>query len=283
MLTLFRWIFIFILSIVLYFVFSWLFVPIARKKAGEEVGAGQFFIPFYRYYKLIRIYELPASVFLGLCLFTFFSIVLVPYKLYASIKSMYSMFGYGRAPLFSASAMDILAFVAFCISVTCLAYMWGKIAEALGDKFHPWAVAGFFAHFTFVASFLVPLILAYGNLPAGRALAGEAGDKGADGVKKMRLACVTGSAKGQQILAESGGSAVIGRAPGADIVIDSPEISRKHIAVKFTENGAELTDLSKNGIFLVAHGEKRRVDGSVSISRGALFEIGSPAVRLQLL
>jgi transcriptional regulator with GAF, ATPase, and Fis domain len=67
------------------------------------------------------------------------------------------------------------------------------------------------------------------------------------------LSVLSGSAKGRVVRLPGALGAVItvGKAPGNDLVLDDPTVSRRHLSVRRTEAGLELCDLeSTNGVFV---------------------------------
>lgn len=70
----------------------------------------------------------------------------------------------------------------------------------------------------------------------------------------------------------------IGRVPGNDLVLPSPDVSRQHAQVTLLGDDAMLTDAgSTNGTWL----EGRRVAGSVPLPPGARFSVGPFALNYQ--
>jgi pSer/pThr/pTyr-binding forkhead associated (FHA) protein len=68
---------------------------------------------------------------------------------------------------------------------------------------------------------------------------------------------------------------VIGRDPECGIVLDSPEVSRRHARVESREGRHSITDESTNGIFV--NGE--RVEGSHPLSDGDVVQVGDVTLR----
>ncbi len=67
------------------------------------------------------------------------------------------------------------------------------------------------------------------------------------------LSVLSGSAKGRVVRLPGKLDAMItlGKAPGNDLVIDDPTVSRRHLSIRRTEAGLELCDLdSTNGVFI---------------------------------
>lgn len=73
------------------------------------------------------------------------------------------------------------------------------------------------------------------------------------------------------------GDAVIGRAPGCEIRLDDPLVSRRHARVLMSEIGVGLEDLdSANGVFVNA----RRCRGITALHPGDLVQIGGAVWRV---
>jgi hypothetical protein len=74
------------------------------------------------------------------------------------------------------------------------------------------------------------------------------------------------------------GPIVIGRSPGADIVIADDFISARHARVTPAPGGAVLEDLgSTNGTVL----DGRRISGMVPISAGSVIELGTVKITVK--
>jgi FOG: FHA domain len=73
----------------------------------------------------------------------------------------------------------------------------------------------------------------------------------------------------------SHGGLTIGRDPECDIVLDSPEISRRHASVAAADRGFVITDESTNGVFV--NGE--RVTRSHRLAEGDVIRIGDAILR----
>jgi pSer/pThr/pTyr-binding forkhead associated (FHA) protein len=70
---------------------------------------------------------------------------------------------------------------------------------------------------------------------------------------------------------------VIGR-EGADVTIDDPQLSRRHVAIRVMEKGVEVEDLgSTNGTFV----DDRRLEGPMRVGGGALIRLGATTFELQ--
>lgn len=71
---------------------------------------------------------------------------------------------------------------------------------------------------------------------------------------------------------------VLGRDVGADIVIDLPTVSRRHVVLRPTSTGWALADVSRNGIFL----DGRRITGLVVTTTTTVSLGGVDGVRVAL-
>lgn len=67
----------------------------------------------------------------------------------------------------------------------------------------------------------------------------------------------------------------IGRDAGCDVVVPSPEVSRKHAELVPGTGGYTVSDLSTNGVFV----NGQRVQGAHSLSRGDVLRIGTEEFR----
>jgi hypothetical protein len=77
--------------------------------------------------------------------------------------------------------------------------------------------------------------------------------------------------KGEQIPLDSG-EYVIGRAPGSDVLVDDPLVSRKHARLLVNDTTALLEDLqSENGVYV----NERRIRRSVRLTDGDRILVGS--------
>ena len=73
------------------------------------------------------------------------------------------------------------------------------------------------------------------------------------------------------------GSVVIGAGAGADIMIDDPKVSRKHLRVQLVPEGVEINDLdSRNGTFYLGNRIHRAV-----LAPGSRIEIGSASISIE--
>jgi DNA-binding winged helix-turn-helix (wHTH) protein len=76
------------------------------------------------------------------------------------------------------------------------------------------------------------------------------------------------------------GESIIGRDRGCAVRIDAESVSRHHARLTVTERGASIEDLaSKNGTWM--GGE--RISGTVPLTDGASFRLGSETVRFELV
>jgi pSer/pThr/pTyr-binding forkhead associated (FHA) protein len=70
---------------------------------------------------------------------------------------------------------------------------------------------------------------------------------------------------------------VFGR-DGADVTIEDPELSRRHVAVRVLEQGVEVEDLgSTNGTFV----DDRRIEAPTRVGGGALIRLGATTFELR--
>jgi pSer/pThr/pTyr-binding forkhead associated (FHA) protein len=89
---------------------------------------------------------------------------------------------------------------------------------------------------------------------------------------RASLVVVSGQKAGTEIALESE-QVIIGRGPGAGLVIDDPEVSRQHACLEFSGDGFRLRDLgSTNGIRL--RGTPIQV---ADLRAGDRFEVGGHA------
>lgn len=92
----------------------------------------------------------------------------------------------------------------------------------------------------------------------------------------MRLRVTNSGGQGRLLLLD-GDSAVIGRDPDCDVVLDNIFVSRFHARLKASAGGYELTDLdSRNGIEV----EGEPVDGRAILQAGGAFTIGPFEIRI---
>jgi pSer/pThr/pTyr-binding forkhead associated (FHA) protein len=90
------------------------------------------------------------------------------------------------------------------------------------------------------------------------------------------LKVISGPGAGQS--APLDGEIVIGR-EGADITIDDPELSRRHVAIRPAGQGVEIQDLdSMNGTFV--NGE--RISQPVTLTVGGTVRVGSTEIAVEL-
>jgi hypothetical protein len=90
------------------------------------------------------------------------------------------------------------------------------------------------------------------------------------------LVCVTGTYKGQSFPIDSKGL-IIGREPSsANIILESPLVSRSHTSVCLSGDGRVLIrDFgSTNGTYLLGGGGKKKIAGDELVSDGQKFSIG---------
>ncbi|NUO65403.1 MAG: FHA domain-containing protein, partial [Gemmatimonadaceae bacterium] len=71
------------------------------------------------------------------------------------------------------------------------------------------------------------------------------------------------------------GGLSIGRDAGCDVVVPSPEVSRKHAEVLAGTDGYTVTDLSTNGVLV----NGQRIASSQTLSRGDVLRIGGEDFR----
>jgi DNA-binding winged helix-turn-helix (wHTH) protein len=75
------------------------------------------------------------------------------------------------------------------------------------------------------------------------------------------------------------GESIIGRDPGACVLIDDSSVSRRHARVIVSDEGATLEDLgSKNGTFL----QNTKVESVVPLSDGDKLKVGSIALTIRI-
>jgi DNA-binding winged helix-turn-helix (wHTH) protein len=73
------------------------------------------------------------------------------------------------------------------------------------------------------------------------------------------------------------GESIIGRDPGASVLIDDSSVSRRHARIIVSDEGATLEDLgSKNGTLL----ENTKVESVVPLSDGDVLKVGSIALTI---
>ncbi|MFL5867100.1 MAG: FHA domain-containing protein, partial [Thermoleophilaceae bacterium] len=90
------------------------------------------------------------------------------------------------------------------------------------------------------------------------------------------LAIVQGTDAGREFLLT--GTTVVGRDPGADVVIADSEISTKHAAFDLVDSGIAVQDLgSTNGTFV----NGQRVTGSQPLQPGDRIQLGTTVVEVQ--
>ena len=73
---------------------------------------------------------------------------------------------------------------------------------------------------------------------------------------------------------------ILGRDPDAEILLESPGVSRRHALLTISKGSATIEDLgSKNGTFV----GDQRVDGSRSLKNGDTISVGSVTLTLSVL
>ena len=75
------------------------------------------------------------------------------------------------------------------------------------------------------------------------------------------------------------GESIIGRDPGASVLIDENSVSRRHARIVVSDEGATLEDLgSKNGTLL----QNTKVESAVPLSDGDKLKVGSIALTIRI-
>lgn len=75
------------------------------------------------------------------------------------------------------------------------------------------------------------------------------------------------------------GESIIGRDPGASVLIDDSSVSRRHARIIISDEGATLEDLgSKNGTLL----QNTKVESVVTLSDGDKLKVGSIALTIRI-
>ena len=93
----------------------------------------------------------------------------------------------------------------------------------------------------------------------------------------VRLLVVGGAFAGRVF--EAAGAMVIGRDPSAGIVVEDPEVSRRHAAIAVEGEGVVVTDLgSLNGTWI----EGERIDEPRLVSRGQKMRVGQTVLEVQV-
>lgn len=256
------------LAIITYCLTSWFIARIAQKK-DKTVSAITFWIPFLRYYKLIKVYDLPPALFAGLN---------------ASVIATMLWWLMGG----DAGAAFMLASIGYIVTVASVGILWGRIAEAMGDKFNLWCLVGVITAFSYVLAFVTPLIFALSNcMPGGTGVisSGKSGGSGTPDTdtekkKATQMVCTAGALKGNSLLLDK--NIRIGRAPEMDFVVTEPEISRLHAELAFNGDKLLLTDYSRNGTFLLKNGKKARIVKDMYLDYGDAFEIGTAPTRFEV-
>jgi pSer/pThr/pTyr-binding forkhead associated (FHA) protein len=76
---------------------------------------------------------------------------------------------------------------------------------------------------------------------------------------------------GERVVALPLGEHVIGREAGATLLLDHPDISRRHALLRVSDDGIEVEDLgSKNGVMI----DGERVVGRRVLTHGSVFQVG---------
>jgi pSer/pThr/pTyr-binding forkhead associated (FHA) protein len=95
-------------------------------------------------------------------------------------------------------------------------------------------------------------------------------------VTTVRLVVVGGVYAGKVF--EAAGSTVIGRDPSAGIVVEDPEVSRRHASISLDDEGVVVTDLgSLNGTWV----EGERIDEPRVLSLGQKLRVGQTVLEVQ--
>jgi pSer/pThr/pTyr-binding forkhead associated (FHA) protein len=101
---------------------------------------------------------------------------------------------------------------------------------------------------------------------------------GRPGPGGLELAITEGPKELRRTRLPIAGPIVIGRSPGADIVIADDFVSARHARVTPAPGGAVLEDLgSTNGTVL----DGRRISGMVPISAGSVIELGTVKIMVK--
>src|SRR5947209_1965760 len=92
---------------------------------------------------------------------------------------------------------------------------------------------------------------------------------------QVRLILTSGPRTGEEIALR--GEVSLGRA-GTDIVIDDPQLSRRHVLLRPTSHGVYVEDLkSLNGTAVNGHA----LTGPVTVGNGARIQVGDTIVRVE--
>src|SRR5262245_43719969 len=94
--------------------------------------------------------------------------------------------------------------------------------------------------------------------------------------RRLRLRVLDGPDRGA-VAEDVSGELSCGTAPGNQLVLTDPAVSRHHFVLAVTARGAHLRDVgSTNGVFLSTH----RLE-SAWIQPGATFEVGTTTLRYE--
>lgn len=251
------------IAIIVYCLMSYFLGRLSKKK-DPQVGMLPFFIPIYRYYKFLKVYNLSFTLFIGLNI----NIITMPLAL---------IMGGGG----SISGVIFIGILGYIITAVSLGILWGRIAEAMGDKFGLWCLVGVLTALIPVLGFLVPLIFALSNcMPGGTGvIAAGTAPQPQPTVKRKptQVYCTEGEYKGKAMMLKD--ELKIGRDPSMDIVLAAPEVSRHHATLSFTNGQLLLTDCSQNGTFVLKNGRKLRIVKDAILEAGDIFEIGAAPER----
>ena len=251
------------IAITVYCLMSY-FIGRLSKKKDPNVSMLVFFIPIYRYYKLLKVYNQSFTLFIGLNI----NLITMPLTVI--------MMGGG-----SISGVIFVGILGYIITAASLGILWGHIAEEMGDKFGLWCLVGVLTAIIPILGFLTPLIFALSNcMPGGTGvIAAGTAPQPQTAVKRRptQLYCSAGEHKGDTMMLKNG--LKIGRAPEMDIVLGASEVSRQHAILSFSNGKLLLTDCSQNGTFLLKDGKKLRIVKDAYLEAGDVFEIGSTPER----
>jgi pSer/pThr/pTyr-binding forkhead associated (FHA) protein len=92
----------------------------------------------------------------------------------------------------------------------------------------------------------------------------------------VELVVTEGPDAGKKVTVEA--EVVLGRAAGCDLVLDDPEVSRRHAVLRVHGPGAEIEDLdSTNGTFV----NDQEIEGPTSIGPGDLIRVGRTRLAME--